>query len=273
MQDIQNAEVDSIRDLSRFLDAELDYHERCALELRRLRQHWPSVSNTGSSPGEELLVNYSRSQSRPTRIIRSNTYSGTSKDIESVAPPVRMPTRPGASQIRIQLPQVDGPGPSIVPSKTSSFLGEVNLDREGERQQGFQGFSRTSLPTPTTTSTSNLPSVSNLRGQLRRVNLSQTANQIGRDDDVTSISDSGSSPTSNDRQASNIGARTATTSESLSLMPSGRTPGQLARPADNAAASPFANESTIRKTPPPPPPSRSKKPTPPVPPKRRDLGA
>ncbi|KAH6661452.1 hypothetical protein EV126DRAFT_477434 [Verticillium dahliae] len=50
MQDIKEAEADNVRDLSNFLDAELEYHERCAEELRRVRQAWATIrANTARS--------------------------------------------------------------------------------------------------------------------------------------------------------------------------------------------------------------------------------
>lgn len=43
MQDIQEAEVDSITDLEVFLDAELSYHNRCHEILLQLKKEWPEV--------------------------------------------------------------------------------------------------------------------------------------------------------------------------------------------------------------------------------------
>ena len=50
MQDIKEAETDSIVALTSFLDAELEYHDRCADELRRVRQSWAGTGATESSP-------------------------------------------------------------------------------------------------------------------------------------------------------------------------------------------------------------------------------
>ncbi|KAK5996214.1 Meiotically up-regulated gene protein [Cladobotryum mycophilum] len=46
MQDIKEAEADSVAALTSFLDAELEYHERAANELRQLRRTWAGVSAT-----------------------------------------------------------------------------------------------------------------------------------------------------------------------------------------------------------------------------------
>ena len=43
MMDIKEAEADSVLDLREFLEAELNYHERCREVLLQLREDWPSV--------------------------------------------------------------------------------------------------------------------------------------------------------------------------------------------------------------------------------------
>lgn len=42
MQDIKEAEADSVADLGAFVDAELEYHERCREELLKLKREWPA---------------------------------------------------------------------------------------------------------------------------------------------------------------------------------------------------------------------------------------
>ena len=42
MQDIKEAEIDSIGDLGAFLDAELNYYDRCRDMLLQLKQDWPA---------------------------------------------------------------------------------------------------------------------------------------------------------------------------------------------------------------------------------------
>lgn len=41
MQDIKDAEVDNVMDLSTFLEAQLEYHDRCREALLQLRNEWP----------------------------------------------------------------------------------------------------------------------------------------------------------------------------------------------------------------------------------------
>jgi len=42
MQDIKEAEADSIADLGAFLDTELEYYDRCRDELMKLKREWPA---------------------------------------------------------------------------------------------------------------------------------------------------------------------------------------------------------------------------------------
>lgn len=42
MQDIREAETDSVTDLGTFLDAQLDYHDRCRETLLQLKSDWPA---------------------------------------------------------------------------------------------------------------------------------------------------------------------------------------------------------------------------------------
>jgi hypothetical protein len=72
MQDIKDAEPESIDALTSFLDAELEYHERAAEELRRARQAWttgaaPSVASpqVGARRGNRSRSNTARSWQEP----------------------------------------------------------------------------------------------------------------------------------------------------------------------------------------------------------------
>jgi hypothetical protein len=42
MEDIKEAEAESVQDLGAFLDAELEYYDRCREELMRLKAEWPA---------------------------------------------------------------------------------------------------------------------------------------------------------------------------------------------------------------------------------------
>lgn len=41
MQDIKDAEVDSVMGMEMFLEAQLEYHERCREALLQLKKEWP----------------------------------------------------------------------------------------------------------------------------------------------------------------------------------------------------------------------------------------
>ena len=42
MQDIKEAEIDSVADLGSFLDAEFNYYDRCRDMLLQLKRDWPA---------------------------------------------------------------------------------------------------------------------------------------------------------------------------------------------------------------------------------------
>lgn len=42
MQDIKEAEAESVADLGAFLDTELEYYDKCRDELQRLKREWPA---------------------------------------------------------------------------------------------------------------------------------------------------------------------------------------------------------------------------------------
>ncbi|EAQ86222.1 hypothetical protein CHGG_07475 [Chaetomium globosum CBS 148.51] len=253
MQDIQDMEAESTRDLTQFLDAELEYHERAAEELRRVRQNWPSNVSPSYSPVERRPTVRSRAnttQSYTDRLSRTSTFETE----PSTAPPVRMPVRPAHSRMQSFTQQADGPvRPAIgKPSHASaSFQGGATLTRE-------RGASVSSTPTPAHNTAMN---VGALRGQLRPVSRIVTApinnnnhNDVFADrDDDSGASDAGSPSWGN-----------RSTSSTTSV-------GSLSRtPSNNAGISNgnFNVLGGLKKVPPPPPPSRAKKPAPPVPARR-----
>lgn len=42
MQDIKEAEAESVADLGAFVESELEYYDRCREELLRLKRDWPA---------------------------------------------------------------------------------------------------------------------------------------------------------------------------------------------------------------------------------------
>ena len=278
MQDIRDSEVDSTRDLTQFLDAELEYHERCADELRRVRQSWAggavssSTSNGMSGYGSTVQLRptvsngggRSRSntaQSFTDRLSRTNSRNiYEEQEVETEAPPVRMPIRSTTSSraplaVQSQNQQIDSsPRPVIGRSNTvAAFQGGANLEREriGGRISG--AGSGTTTPSSTYGVHQNVPNVGGLRGQLRPVTRINTNEIVFADREDDNNTDDTGSP-------DNWCTRSASPATSI---------GSLTRTGSNTVVN---NGMGIRKAPPPPPPCRSKKPAPPVP-ARRDLGS
>jgi hypothetical protein len=259
MQDIQDMEADNTRDLTQFLDAELEYHERAAEELRRVRQNWPSNASPSYSPVERRPTVRSRSsttQSYTDRLSRANTFEAES----STAPPVRMPARPANSRMSFTQ-QADGPvRPTIGKAghASASFQGGATVTRE-------RGATVSSAPTAAAHNIAT--NVGALRAQLRPVSRIVTTpipttgahnnNDVFADrDDDSGASDTGSPGWGNRSNSS------TTSVGSLS-----RTPSNNAVMGGNANGN-FNGLGGLKKAPPPPPPSRAKKPPPPVPAKR-----
>ncbi|KAK0636030.1 hypothetical protein B0T17DRAFT_481182 [Bombardia bombarda] len=299
MQDIRDAETDSVRDMTQFLDAELDYHERCADELRRARKSWAGTAAVpvgGGGGGGGSMSGYGGGilERRPTGRSRSNTaqsytsrtssrnriYEAEEVESESTAPPVRMPIRSGTSS-RVALsvqPQNQqqqqhyDTAPAVRPliGRASTFQGGASLDREriggGGRITSGASNNNNNSNNNNYAVNQNIPHVGSLRGQLRPVSRIVTNSRdrddvFGHRDDDDTNSDSGTSPDWANRSTS----------------PATSSAGSLSRTTSNVNVAVngggSSNGYAARKAPPPPPPSRSKKPPPPpVPARRGEVG-
>ncbi|KAM0818043.1 putative BAR domain-containing protein [Seiridium cardinale] len=255
MQDIKEAEADAMQDLTNFLDAELEYHERCAEELRRVRAAWP-VTSTGqlsSSRGGQSEYGLSRRTSRP----RSNTAQSfgerndrterwaTRQDIyeeEEPAPaPVRMPIRSARQTSSGTATPVSPPRPGFNRSMTHQGTFEGPRDRSTYREPPLPPPSQETLRKSPAVPTN----VGSLRGNLRPINRIHTSQSAAPDvfaDDYDTNTSSGSP----DYDRSESPATSY---------------GSLSRTTSNTGLA-------AKKAPPPPPPSRAKKPAPPIPQKR-----
>lgn len=261
MQDIKDAEADSIRDLTRFMDVELDYHERCAEALRSKRAQWSTGG--GLSPTDSYGArdrDYGASARRPANRSRSNTAQSATynrgggnaysdgpmyDDEPDEMPPMRMPIR---SQSRISVnsaassaaydQQMPPARPTI--SRSSTYGGGAGAERNGHL-----GASLSRTPSNTMTPLSVVPppshsvNVSSLRGQLRPTGARPAAMDVFADDDDTASSDT---PPGSASPATSYGSSTRGGGGSTSAL--------------------------VGKKAPPPPPSRAKKPPPPVPNRR-----
>ncbi|KAM4064440.1 BAR domain-containing protein [Hirsutella rhossiliensis] len=97
MQDIKDAEVDNVSALNSLLDAELDFHERAAEELRRTRQSLAEV--TLSAPASRDGLHVARARSRPALIERipSSRRLASSQAMPPPPPPPQT-TRPSMAR-------------------------------------------------------------------------------------------------------------------------------------------------------------------------------
>ncbi|KUI57284.1 hypothetical protein VP1G_04624 [Cytospora mali] len=243
MQDIKEAEADSIRDLTRFMDAELDYHERCAEEMRRVRRSWAVGSSSPTDYGRRP-TGRSRSNTADqsgARLALSRTNSNIYEEDEDAMPPMRAPIR---SRVNSQVS--DRPDMPARPS-----LSRVNTcNLQSERTLGAS-LARTTSATSTSTPLNQAPppmNVGSLRGQLRPTG----SNRAGAMD-VFGDNDGDDTGSSDSPDYAGGSASPATSYGSLSRTSTAGTGGM------------------IKKGPPPPPPSRTKKPAPPVP-VRREVG-
>ncbi|KAF2993962.1 hypothetical protein E8E13_000454 [Curvularia kusanoi] len=231
MQDIKEAEVDMVQDLTAFLEAELSYYDRCREILINVKREWP-VRETAPA--------------RPARS-RSNTAHGYAERFNPVEEepepsPPRMTIPKLSSRSRSPAPDMAGsPGgyalrPAL--SRTSTHDGYAN----GRDDSPARRLSR--VPTDSSV-------ISSGRNNLRPVRQQNAFADDYEDDDYAA---SGSnhrrdrSPPSPDRSSQssgNVMSRAASWSQNDL---GSTTPGKRA---------------------PPPPPSRAKKPPPPPPPMKR----
>ena len=92
MQDIQEAEADSISDLTDFLDAELAYYARCHEVLQQLRNNWPAAS------ANDLSRRNTRSHSNT-----AHSFQALEKE-ESPPPPPERPSIRSTRNVSSSIP-------------------------------------------------------------------------------------------------------------------------------------------------------------------------
>lgn len=240
MMDIKEAEADSVRDLGNFLDTELDYYERCAEELRRVKKEWVGSQTQASSGSRASDFGCVRRPMNRSYTENEGTERWTGRqdvsDREPTPEPVRMPIRSNRSPPRGTV------APEIIrPSMHRAAT--VATYREPPQPP---------VPEISIRQTSTTPShVGSLRNKLRPVSRIQTNQSLNPDifgEDYDTATSSGSPEY--ESPATSYGSLSRTTS-------------------NNALRHVLtAPTGTTKKAPPPPPPSRSKKPPPPVPAKR-----
>ncbi|KAJ5381311.1 uncharacterized protein N7496_003739 [Penicillium cataractarum] len=240
MQDIKDAEMDSVMDLGTFLEAQLEYHERCREVLLQLKSEWPGGSGQGPAPPR-----------RPTRA-RSNTAHSYQERYEPLQEELTVVTesRPTIRSNRtVSTYMADSPARDAYPvsnsfarpglSRTPTFEGPTQL-RQDQSPVATQWIQRTASET-----------FSNRRNSVQ---------PLGGRPVVDPYADSEASSYGRSSPERMYGGRSSSPATSHGSVPSRR------------PSSTTLNVSGLtKKGPPPPPPSRAKKPPPPPPPMKRSL--
>ncbi|KAI0998347.1 hypothetical protein K3495_g9847 [Podosphaera aphanis] len=243
MQDIKEAEVDTLSDLGTFFDAELEYYDKCREELLRLKRDWPVSSRSPQ-----------RDNKRPDNRSRSNTTTAHAYSERFAAHDEPEPA----------------PEPEVRPAIRSQ--GRATPSRlDNSRTYNHDDYSEEDSRTQYTRSSTNPVSQNNHRESTQITGLKQNIGaaalraglrpssrpNLERPDVFGDPSDESTrNSTSPDRSYGERSVSPATSNESVkSKKINYMSPSQL---------------NNSRKAPPPPP-NRSKKPPPPPPAKRADI--
>jgi hypothetical protein len=251
MQDIVDAEKDSIDGIYGFLEAELNYHDRAREALIQLKRNFPAPGRQDGRPSPPNRSRSSTLQSQFSQRARTATID------EDELPPPPLPFRGSQSTSGASSPAREAPG----------------FDFGGARP----GLSRmatsdsVSVPRPVISRNVTADSSSMLRQPTPLRSIRQrSGSDVFSDPTDDDLSSSPGKYWDNDRSSS------PATSASGGLPYSS----QLSRNTsweNNARGLPSSGSGTslatqVKKGPPPPPPSRGSKPPPPPPPKRSALG-
>ncbi|KAK3061755.1 hypothetical protein LTS18_005516 [Coniosporium uncinatum] len=232
MMDIKEAEVESVNDLSAFLEAELTYYDSCREVLMNLKRQWPGTQSNGGS-------GYDRDARRPNRSRSNTTHSYSDRfsavEEEDYRPEPKLMIPKFATRTA---PHSRDHSPALTSPSRPTFDRRNTTEVAGHRDYSPVGMPRlTRIPTESSVITMG-------RSQLRPVSRDVF------DDPSSEYTGNSSSPDRYngdymDSPATSVGSRSASWSVT----------------GDGAGG--------IRKAPPPPPPSRAKKPAPPPPPMKR----
>ncbi|KAE8382060.1 hypothetical protein BDV26DRAFT_37734 [Aspergillus bertholletiae] len=232
MQDIKESEAESIADLEAFLEAQLDYHEKCREVLLQLKNEWPSRQSqtqvaSGRRPGRARA---STAHSYQERYEPLHEELSTSADLRPIIRSSRSPSDVGgAREVYVSEPVSQRP----FLNRTSTFESPAQLRQE-------QAYSPSRRP-------SRVPSESFLAGRssvLARVATDQS-------EEVSPLSGTSPDRMYQGRSDSPVSSYGSVTRRSSSTTLNGT--------------------AVQKKAPPPPPPSRAKKPPPPPPPMKKPM--
>lgn len=230
MQDIKEAEVDLVQDLTAFLEAELSYYDRCREILTNVKREWPVRETTSI---------------RATRS-RSNTAHGYAERFNPVE------EEPEPSPPRMTIPKLASRSRSPAPDMAGS-PGGYALRPAISRTSTHDSYSnpRDDSPARRVTRVTTDSSVISSRNNLRPVRQQNAFADDYEDDEYTG-------------SGSNSRRDRSSPSPDRSSQGSGKV---MSRAASWTAADGGAAPGGKRA--PPPPPSRAKKPPPPPPPMKR----
>ena len=251
MLDIKEAEVDSVGDLTNFLEAELAYYDRCREILLQLKREWPATAmisrSNNDSPVNGLPRRNTHTRSRASSINTgtslSDRFSRIAEDEGLDPPPPLRPTisssrtASGQNSPRREFPGFDLPSrPAVQQRSASTFEGPTSLARD-HSPAGLPRLSR--VPTEPTQL---IGARNGLRATKRDTNGASGVNGSVFADDASDYTDS---PTGSELSR--------TTSWSVGGNDGSNVTG------------------VCKRAPPPPPPSRATKPkpAPPPPPMKR----
>ncbi|POS83155.1 hypothetical protein EPUL_003969 [Erysiphe pulchra] len=240
MQDIKEAEADSLADLGQFLDAELEYYDRCRDELIRLKRDWPAGQSLSTQRDGRRMTPRSRSNTTTAHVYneRMASHEETNRTPEpEPRPPIRSQTR---------LSSFTRPDTTNVSSYDDGSEDEAKPSYYRSNAVQNQKPYRDSNQTSAIRQNSDVVA---LRAGLRRTKIERQDIFGDPSDDSTMNS------MSPDRSCRERSVSPATSSES--------NPSRSKHPRPTSTYN-------YRKGPPPPPPNRSKKPPPP-PVKRADI--
>ena len=255
MEDIKEAELDSVAGLSAFLEEELAYHSRCREILLQLNKDWPATYVTTSRNEQSTLLIVSSSQISEDRFhrranrSRSNTTHSQSDRLGTLQDEYVRESKAAIRTTRIASNPSSGPPSPTRDTSAQQFKPNRSVTwRDGDQDLPDRSTRNVSPPSRTRfgQTATDIDAVQATRFQLRPVKKIDASNDVFGDDYDSSV-DRSSSP---ERSATDASASPATSYGSV--------PSRLAWSSANSHTS-----NASKKAPPPPPPSRSKKPPPP----------
>ncbi|KAJ5223610.1 hypothetical protein N7468_008152 [Penicillium chermesinum] len=147
MDDIKAGEVDSVMDLGSFLEAQLEYHDRCREVLLQLKNEWPVGSGPGPTPPR--ITGRSRSNTAQSHLER---FQPLQEELASVteAPPrptIRSTRTVADPYTRESFPTVTGGYARPVLNRTSTFESPTQLRQEQQTPTSSPWIQRTASET------------------------------------------------------------------------------------------------------------------------------